>query len=110
VTRNYLKWVKGFLRFTVETWAIQGIPPPQRADDFLYLLRNGLAEVECYLRDADRQAMRDLWDEAGVSRGLPAAFWTRRRADAARLRRVLRDPALPRLLERWEERRVFTDR
>jgi hypothetical protein len=69
-----------------------------------------LGELEQYLAGADRQALREAWDEAGVPRGLQSAFWTRRRADATRLRRVLRDPVLQRVLARWEKRQVFTDR
>jgi hypothetical protein len=110
VTRDDVKWVKGYLRFMVGTCVLQGIPPPLRADDWLYCLRNALHELECYLAQTDRQALRDAWDEAGIPRGQQAMYWTRRRADAARLRRLLRDPVLQRVLGRWEKRQVFTDR
>jgi hypothetical protein len=110
VTRADAKWVKGFLQFMVGCCTIQGIPPPLRADDWLWFLRNALCELEQYLADVDPQTLREASDEAGIPRELQSAFWTRRRADAARLRRVLNDERLPRLLDRWERRRVFTDR
>jgi hypothetical protein len=110
VTRDDREWIRGFLGFQVSCSMAQGIPPPARAEDFLYCLRNALCQLECCLRDADRQALQEAYDEAGMSRAMQAAFWTRCHADATRLRRALRDPDLQRVLERWEERQVFTDR
>jgi hypothetical protein len=110
VTKGDLKWIKGYLRFTVELYVIEGLPAPRRANHWLDCLRGFLVELEAYLTQTNRQAMRAVWDEIGMSPAQQSAFWTRRRADAARLRRVLRDPALPRLLARWEQRKLFTDR
>jgi hypothetical protein len=109
VTRNDRDWVRGYLRFRVSCSLALGLPPRVRADDFLYWLRDHLLGLECDLRAGDREAMRAAWDAAGIPRDVQAKFWTNQRAEAARLRRVLRDPVLPRLLERWERRQVFTD-
>jgi hypothetical protein len=84
-------------------------PLPLAADDWLRLLGEELAHVEeaLLLEPANRDVLAEVAAWAGLSRAARARWWTRQRADAARLRRLLRDPQLQSLLLKWEDQNLF---